>query len=105
MLVAAAQLRFSIERVKASLPRLLALAQGGTAVGTGLNAKRGFAEAFAQAVADDTGLLTPAALSLTSSEAYQILCCDLPTQLLARCCTATRHCAVAAMGWHPRWGS
>jgi aspartate ammonia-lyase len=37
------------------VPRLLALAQGGTAVGTGLNAKKGFAEAFAQAIADDTG--------------------------------------------------
>jgi fumarate hydratase class II len=46
---------YSIERVKATVPRLLALAQGGTAVGTGLNAKKGFAEAFAQAIADDTG--------------------------------------------------
>lgn len=32
------------------------IAQGGTAVGTGLNAKKGFAERFAAAVADDTGL-------------------------------------------------
>ena len=32
------------------------VAQGGTAVGTGLNAKKGFAERFAAAVADDTGL-------------------------------------------------
>ena len=39
-----------------SLPRLLALAQGGTAVGTGLNAKPGFAEAFAAEVAGFTGL-------------------------------------------------
>lgn len=31
-------------------------AQGGTAVGTGLNAKKGFAERFAAAVAGDTGL-------------------------------------------------
>ena len=31
------------------------LLQGGTAVGTGLNTKKGFAEAFAQAVAEDTG--------------------------------------------------
>ena len=50
-----AQVSYSIERVKATVPRLLALAQGGTAVGTGLNAKKGFAEAFAQAIADDTG--------------------------------------------------
>jgi fumarate hydratase class II len=31
-------------------------AQGGTAVGTGLNTKKGFAEKFAAAVADDMGL-------------------------------------------------
>lgn len=49
------QVRYSIERVRSSLPRLYALAQGGTAVGTGLNAKKGFAESFAQAVAQDTG--------------------------------------------------
>lgn len=49
------QVAYSIERVEATLPRLYALAQGGTAVGTGLNARKGFAEAFAQAVADDTG--------------------------------------------------
>lgn len=49
------QVKYSIERVRSALPRLYALAQGGTAVGTGLNAKKGFAEAFAQAVANDTG--------------------------------------------------
>lgn len=52
----ATQIRYGIERVKQSLPRLLALAQGGTAVGTGLNAKPGFAEAFASEVAEYTGL-------------------------------------------------
>ncbi|HEY8578340.1 MAG TPA: lyase family protein, partial [Beijerinckiaceae bacterium] len=36
-------------------PSLLALAQGGTAVGTGLNAHEGFAEAFAARVAAITG--------------------------------------------------
>ena len=50
------QIRYGIERVKQSLPRLLALAQGGTAVGTGLNAKPGFAEKFADEVAAYTGL-------------------------------------------------
>ena len=52
----ATQLKYAIERVEMSLPRLLQLAQGGTAVGTGLNAKPGFAEAFAAEVADFTGL-------------------------------------------------
>lgn len=52
----ATQAKYAIERVKSSLPRLLALAQGGTAVGTGLNAKPGFAEAFAKEVTHYTGL-------------------------------------------------
>ena len=52
----ATQLKYSIERVETSMPRLLALAQGGTAVGTGLNAKPGFAEKFASEVADFTVL-------------------------------------------------
>ncbi len=50
------QIRYAIERAKASLPRLLQLAQGGTAVGTGLNTKPGFAETFAREVAAVTGL-------------------------------------------------
>ncbi len=52
----AAQIRHGIERVEAALPRLYELAQGGTAVGTGLNARAGFAEAFAEKVAALTGL-------------------------------------------------
>lgn len=52
----ATQIRYGIERVKGSLPQLYRLAQGGTAVGTGLNAKAGFAEAFAEEVARITGL-------------------------------------------------
>lgn len=50
------QVEYGIQRVKATLPRLYMLAQGGTAVGTGLNAKIGFAEAVAATVAADTGL-------------------------------------------------
>ena len=52
----AAQVSYGIGRVKGSLPQLYRLAQGGTAVGTGLNAKPGFAEAFADEVAAFTGL-------------------------------------------------
>ncbi|HWE75020.1 MAG TPA: class II fumarate hydratase [Stellaceae bacterium] len=52
----ARQIDNGIARVEATLPRLYALAQGGTAVGTGLNAQKGFAERFAAAAADITGL-------------------------------------------------
>jgi fumarate hydratase class II len=51
----AEQLRLGIQRAKEALPRLYPLAQGGTAVGTGLNAKKGFAEMFAAQVATMTG--------------------------------------------------
>ena len=45
-----------IDRVESVLPRVLRLAQGGTAVGTGLNAPKGFAEEFAKEVAKLTQL-------------------------------------------------
>lgn len=50
------QVAYGIQRVRGALPRVFELAQGGTAVGTGLNAKKGFAEAFAAEVATITGL-------------------------------------------------
>ncbi len=52
----AAQVKNSIRRAEQALPALLELAQGGTAVGTGLNAKRGFAEKVAEEIAAITGL-------------------------------------------------
>jgi len=52
----AAQLADNVERVEAVMPRLMRLAQGGTAVGTGLNAPEGFAEEFAVEVANLTRL-------------------------------------------------
>ena len=49
----AAQVKSGIARVRAGLKELYPLAQGGTAVGTGLNAKRQFAKLFAKKVAAD----------------------------------------------------
>jgi len=45
-----------IDRLEAVLPRVYRLAQGGTAVGTGLNAPKGFADDFAKEVAKLTQL-------------------------------------------------
>lgn len=50
------QIEAGIERVKSAMPRIYQLAQGGTAVGTGLNAPPGFAETFAAAIAGLTKL-------------------------------------------------
>ena len=51
-----AQVDLGLRRVKEGLEYLFPLAQGGTAVGTGLNAKIGFAEGFAEEVAAFTKL-------------------------------------------------
>lgn len=50
------QIRMNIARVEGVQPRLYELAQGGTAVGTGLNAPRGFGEKFAAEIANLTQL-------------------------------------------------
>jgi fumarate hydratase class II len=49
------QLRWNRDRVEACLPRLLELAQGATAIGTGQNAPRDFALRFAERIAELTG--------------------------------------------------
>ncbi|MEL6449945.1 MAG: class II fumarate hydratase [Pseudomonadota bacterium] len=50
------QVAMGIQRVKDALGRIYELAQGGTAVGTGLNTQKGWAEAVAGHMADITGL-------------------------------------------------
>jgi fumarate hydratase class II len=52
----AQQVANGIERIEQTLPKLMELAQGGTAVGTGLNAPIGFAEKVAENIAAVTGL-------------------------------------------------
>ncbi len=51
-----AQVASSIKRIELTLPGLQELAQGGTAVGTGLNAPIGFAEKVAESIAAITGI-------------------------------------------------
>jgi fumarate hydratase class II len=50
------QLENGIARIEETLPMLMQLAQGGTAVGTGLNAPVGFAQMVADKIAQITGL-------------------------------------------------
>ena len=52
----AQQVANGIRRIESTLPMLMELAQGGTAVGTGLNAPVGFAEKVAERIAAITGL-------------------------------------------------
>ncbi|MCA1940733.1 MAG: class II fumarate hydratase [Caenispirillum bisanense] len=50
------QVELSVERLRATLPRVFQLAQGGTAVGTGLNTAPGFRERFCEELRTLTGL-------------------------------------------------
>ncbi|MFT4540091.1 MAG: fumarate hydratase class II [Planctomycetota bacterium] len=50
------QLRDAARAARATMPAMLELALGGTAVGTGLNTKPAYAELVAQKIADETGL-------------------------------------------------
>lgn len=52
----ATQIKYGIKRIEDTLPRMYQLAQGGTAVGTGLNTRIGFDVKVAEAVAQETGL-------------------------------------------------
>ncbi len=52
----AKQVENGIKRIEQTMPMLMELAQGGTAVGTGLNAPKGFAEKVAERIAAITGL-------------------------------------------------
>ncbi len=52
----AAAMRYGIERLEASLPRVAELPLGGTAVGTGINTPKGFSAAVIEELASATGL-------------------------------------------------
>ena len=52
----AAQMRYGIERLSSSLPRVAELPLGGTAVGTGINAPAGFAAEIIALLVQETGL-------------------------------------------------
>ncbi len=52
----AAQVRYGIERLQSTLPRLAELPLGGTAVGTGINTPAGFARLVIERLARETGL-------------------------------------------------
>jgi fumarate hydratase class II len=52
----ASQIESNYIRLQTALPQLLQLAQGGTAVGTGINADPKFAQLFAQHLSENTGL-------------------------------------------------
>jgi fumarate hydratase class II len=81
MLGWASQIHHGIERIRASLPRVAELAQGGTAVGTGVNAHPEFADRFAKKLAEATGYPFKKSSNFFESLATQDAIVELSGQL------------------------
>lgn len=77
----ALQIVNGVERLRSSLPRIYRLAQGGTAVGTGINAHGEFAARMAEALADATGLPLRPNTSFFESLSCQDAAVELSGQL------------------------
>ncbi|MEQ8603322.1 MAG: class II fumarate hydratase [Marivibrio sp.] len=70
----AQQVRNGVDRLEAAAPRTMELAQGGTAVGTGLNSREGFDRLVAEKVAEITALsFTPAPNKFEALAAHDAL--------------------------------
>ena len=77
----AAQVRYGIERVEASLPRVAELPLGGTAVGTGINMPAGWAAEVIDRLAGETGLPLTEARNHFEAQATQDSLVELSGQL------------------------
>jgi fumarate hydratase class II len=101
----AAQVEDCIARVESVLPRLFRLAQGGTAVGTGLNAPKGFAKEFAKELAGLTQLPFTSAPNKFAELAAHDTLVELSGQLnvIATACTKIAN-DIRLLGSGPRCG-
>jgi fumarate hydratase, class II len=77
----AAQVRYGIERVEGTLPRVAELALGGTAVGTGINTPPGFATAVIAELVEATGLPLTEARNHFEAQGAQDALVELSGQL------------------------
>jgi len=77
----ATQVRLGIERLEASLPRVRQLAQGGTAVGTGINTHPRFGTLVARALSEATGLAFEPKLNRFEALSSQDAAVELSGQL------------------------
>lgn len=86
----AQQIKFSIDRLNATLPRLHLLAIGGTAVGTGLNTRIGFAEKCSDEISRLTGLPFKSALNKFESLACHDTLVEVSGALNTLACSLTK---------------
>jgi len=82
-----AQIDKGIDRIEASLERIRELPQGGTAVGTGINAHSEFGGRFAAVIAQETGIAFVSAENKFQYIAAQDASVELSGQLKALACT------------------
>jgi fumarate hydratase, class II len=78
-----AQIEAAISRLRATEPRMLALAQGGTAIGTGINAHEQFAAFFIEELRELTGVPFERASNYFAAQATQDAAVELSGQLRA----------------------
>src|SRR5439155_3160761 len=100
-----AQLDHALAAIRGTLPGLHELALGGTAVGTGLNAPPGFAEAAAEKIAELTGLpFKPAADFFAALAAHDGLVLTSGALLTLACALMKIANDIRWMGSGPRCG-
>ena len=101
----AAQVRYGIERIEASLPRVAELPLGGTAVGTGINTPEGFSAKVIAEIARTTGLPLTEARNHFEAQGARDALVELSGQLRT---IAVSFCKIANdirwMGSGPRTG-
>ncbi|AAZ54497.1 fumarase [Thermobifida fusca YX] len=101
----AAQVRYGIERIEASLPRVAELPLGGTAVGTGINTPEGFSAKVIAEIARATGLPLTKARNHFEAQGARDALVELSGQLRT---IAVSFCKIANdirwMGSGPRTG-
>ncbi len=86
----AAQIRHDIARIDGALPRLRALAQGGTAVGTGMNAPADFGARVARMLSQQTGVAFSASTNCFEALSCQDTAVELSGQLKVTAVSLTK---------------
>jgi fumarate hydratase class II len=101
----AAQVRYGIERVQSSVPRVAELPLGGTAVGTGINTPPGFSARVIALLAEETGLPLTEARDHFEAQGARDALVELSGQLRTIAVSVTKICNdLRWMGSGPRAG-
>ncbi len=101
----AAQVRYGVERLRATLPRVAELPLGGTAVGTGINTPEGFSGRVIEILGEETGLSLSEARDHFEAQGARDGLVELSGQLRTIAVSLTKICNdLRWMGSGPRTG-